>query len=141
MLGETFAEAALFATHYQCDAVALDRSTRARLIPKAGVLDRLGDDPAGIGGLLAAMAQQLHALRRRLELRNVRSARERILLALDLHSSNTAGVVKLDGSYQDFAAELGLTREALYRTLAILEGSGQVVRDGNKITMQRSLNV
>ena len=62
--GETFAEAALFATHYHCDAVALDDGTRVRSTSKALVLDRLGDDPTGVGGLLAAMARQLHGLRR-----------------------------------------------------------------------------
>jgi CRP-like cAMP-binding protein len=139
--GETFAEAALFATHYHCDAIALDDGTRVCPIPKALVLDGLGNDPAGVGGLLAAMARQLHGLRRRLELRNVRSAHDRVLLALDLHPSNVAGVVKLDGPLQDFAAELGLTREALYRTLAALEGSGQIARDGNKITVHQSLDV
>jgi CRP-like cAMP-binding protein len=139
--GETFAEAALFATRYHCDAVALDHSTRVRVRLKAVVLARLGDDPAGLGGLLVAMALQLHTLRQRLELRNVRSARERVLLALDLHPSNSAGVVTLNGLLRDFAAELDLTREALYRTLAVLEGSGQIVRDGNKIIVQRSLNV
>jgi CRP/FNR family transcriptional regulator, dissimilatory nitrate respiration regulator len=45
----------------------------------------------------------------------------------------------LEGPLQDFAADLGLTREALYRTLARLHASGQIVRDGAQITLRRPL--
>jgi CRP/FNR family transcriptional regulator, dissimilatory nitrate respiration regulator len=85
------------------------------------------------------MARQLHALRQRLELRNVRSARERVLLALELRATDDSRTVVLEGPLQDFAADLGLTREALYRTLAGLHASGQIVRDGSQITLRRPL--
>jgi CRP-like cAMP-binding protein len=139
--GDTFAEAALHADHYHCDAVALDDGTRVRAKPKSEVLGSLGDDPAGVGPLLAAMARQLHGLRRQLEIRNLRSARERILLALTLHPSNTAGVVTLAGPLQDFASELGLTREALYRTLAALERDGDIARSGSRIVVRQPFGV
>ena len=136
--GETFAEAALFADRYHCDAVALTGAV-VKALPKAALLVELEHSRGHTPVLVHAMARQLHALRQRLELRNVRSARERILLALELRVTDESRTVVLDGPIQDFAADLGLTREALYRTLAALHASGQIVRDGSQITLRRPL--
>ena len=136
--GETFAEAALFADRYHCDAVALTDAV-VKALPKAALLVELEHSRGHAPILVHAMARQLHALRQRLELRNVRSARERVLLALELRATDDSRTVVLEGPLQDFAADLGLTREALYRTLARLHASGQIVRDGSQITLRRPL--
>ena len=136
--GETFAEAALFADHYHCDVVALTDAV-VKALPKAALLAELEHSRGHTPVLVHAMARQLHALRQRLELRNVRSARERVLLALELRATDESRTVVLDGPLQDLAADLGLTREALYRTLAALHASGQIVRDGSQITLRRPL--
>ena len=136
--GETFAEAALFADRYHCDAVALTDAV-VKALPKAALLVELEQSRGHTPVLVHAMARQLHALRQRLELRNVRSARERVLLALELRATDDSRTVVLEGPLQDFAADLGLTREALYRTLAALHASGQIVRDGSQITLRRPL--
>ena len=132
--GETFAEAALFADRYHCDAVALTDAV-VKVLPKAALLVELEQSGGHAPVLVQAMARQLHALRQRLELRNVRSARERVLLALELRVVDDSRTVVLERPLQDFAADLGLTREALYRTLAGLHASGQIVRDGSQITL------
>ena len=136
--GETFAEAALFADRYHCDAVALTDAV-VKALPKAVLLAELEQAGGHAPTLVHAMARQLHALRQRLELRNVRSARERVLLALELRVVDESRTVVLEGPLQDLAADLGLTREALYRTLAALHASGQIVRDGSRITVRRPL--
>jgi DNA-binding IscR family transcriptional regulator len=43
----------------------------------------------------------------------------------------------LSGTLKDIAAELGLTHEVLYRTLAALERSGGIKRSRGKITLVR----
>jgi CRP-like cAMP-binding protein len=136
--GETFAEAALFAESYHCDAVALDAPTHVRAYPKKAVLHALGTEQSGMVGLLATMARQLQGVRQRLELRNVRSARERVLLALSLRMTGSTNTVDLPAPLQDFAADIGLTREALYRTLAALEREGRIKREGRRITLTNS---
>lgn len=60
------------------------------------------------------MARQLQELRERLELRNVRCAQERVRLCLTLRADR-GGTVALPGLLQDIAADIGLTREVLYR--------------------------
>src|SRR5947207_2627578 len=81
--GGLFAEAALFASRYHCDAVAAVAS-RVRLHPKRELLKAFRTDPATAERFMAAMAREIHALRARLEERNIRSARERVLHHLAL---------------------------------------------------------
>jgi len=74
--GELFAEASLFADAYHCDAVAAALSS-VRVYPRAIVMDALRTDPALAEAFMARLARQLQELRARMELRNIRSARER----------------------------------------------------------------
>jgi CRP-like cAMP-binding protein len=134
--GELFAEASLFADAYHCDAVAVTDAV-VEVYDKPALLADLGASAsASAGGLIATMARQLQDARGRLELRNVRSARERVLLWLDLRAGPTR-IVTVEGELQDVAAELGLTREAFYRTLATLERDGLIAREGAQITLRR----
>lgn len=134
--GEFFAEASLFATTYHCDAVAAE-PCRVRRYPKAEVLAALRADPDAAFRFLGMVARQLQELRQRLELRNVRSAQERVRLFLALHAGPD-GTVAVPGALQDIAADIGLTREALYRALAALEHKGVIARQGTRIRLRKS---
>ncbi len=134
--GEFFTEAALFAETYHCDAVAAAPS-RVRVYPKPKVMEALRADPALAEAFMARLARQLHDLRARMELRNIRSARERVLQYLRLCAGHGRTIV-IDGQLQDIAAEIGMTREALYRTLAVLEAEGHLSRTETAILLQKS---
>ena len=135
--GEFFVEAAIFADSFHCDAVATEPS-RVRIYPKAAVLNALRADSASAMSFLAHVSHQVIELRQHIELMKVRSAKERVMLYLDLNAEPDGRTVKLRGQLQDIASELGLTREALYRTLASLERSGAIVRAGDQIMLARS---
>src|SRR5216684_3272166 len=113
--GQFFVEAALFSDSYHCDAVATEPS-RVRVYPKTAVLNALRTDPASAMSFLSLIARQVMQLRQRLELMKVRSAKDRVMLYLDLHTASDGSTVNLPGHLQDIASDLGLTREALYRT-------------------------
>src|SRR6202790_1247067 len=134
--GEFFVEAALFADIFHCDAVATEPS-RVRIYPKAAALNVLRSDSASAMSFLAHVSHQVIELRQHIELMKVRSAKERVTLYLDLHAGPDGRTVKLRGQLQDIASELGLTREALYRTLASLERSGAIERAGDQIMVTR----
>lgn len=136
--GEFFVEAALFADIFHCDALATEPS-QVRVYPKAALLNALRTDPSNAMSFLALMAHQVIELRQRIEVMKVRSAKERVMLYLDLHAGSDGRTVKLQGPVQDIAGELGLTREALYRTLAGLERAGAIERDGATILLKKSL--
>ena len=135
--GEFFVEAALFADIFHCDAVATEPS-RVRVYPKATVLNALRTDSASAMSFLALVSNQVMELRQHIELMKVRSAKERVMLYLDLHAGPDGHMVSLRGQLQDVASELGLTREAYYRTLASLEREGAIERTGERILLKRS---
>jgi CRP-like cAMP-binding protein len=84
------------------------------------------------------MAHQVIEARQRLELMKIRSAKDRVMLYLDLHADREASV-KLKSELQDIASELGLTREAFYRTLTTLEHAGAIERSGDCILLKRAV--
>jgi CRP-like cAMP-binding protein len=135
--GEFFVEAALFAEIFHCDAVATEPS-RVRIYPKTGVLKALNTDPSSALSFLKLMAHQVIEARQRLELMKVRSAKDRVMLYLDLHAG-AEGSVRLKSELQDIAGELGLTREAFYRALASLEHAGAIERSSARILLKRAL--
>lgn len=131
--GELFAEASLFSATYHCDAVAAVPS-RVWSYPKKPLMAAFRSDPALACRFMATLARQIQSLRARLEGRNIRSARERILHHLALAGGNNRRVV-LDGTLMDLAQEIGLSHEALYRTLSALEKEGAVRRQGREIML------
>lgn len=138
--GETIAEASLFSPHYHCDAIA---STDAvvRIYPKAAVLAAFEQDRKAAQAFTAMLARQVMNLRTRIEQRNIRSARERVRHYLALNAGADGRTVELRGTLKDLAAELGLTHEALYRTLAALERLGEIRRGKAKIALLRQRKV
>ena len=87
---------------------------------------------------MARLARQLQELRARMELRNIRSARERVFQYLRLRAGIGGRIIGLDGELQDIAAEIGMTREVLYRTLAALETEGHLTRTQTAILLKNS---
>ena len=133
---QLFAEAALFAGAYQCDAIA-PVAALVRAYPKRELLAALRADPATAERFMAALAHQVHGLRARLEERNIRSARKRVLHHLSLRAGDDGRTMRLDGTLVELAAEIGLTHEALYRTLAALEKAGIVRRTRSAIVLRK----
>lgn len=129
--GETFAEPSLFSSVYHCDCVAV-RESVVTVLPKTRVLGLLESDPVFAAAFARRMAHQLQHARTRFELRGIRSADGRVLGAL-LLLSNDRGEVALPGTLKDLAAEIGLTHEVLYRSLARIERAGRIRREGRRI--------
>jgi CRP-like cAMP-binding protein len=132
---ETVAEAALFAEAYHCDAVAEARS-EAIVLPKADLLAALAADPQASLTLAKGFAAQVRDLRAQLELRSIRSAPERILFWLRQRASGTPPTARVDRPWTEIAAEIGLTHEAIYRALAVLERAGLVRRQPGLIVLR-----
>lgn len=134
--GETFAEAALFSETYHCDAVA-SVATRVRAYPKRELLETLLGDPKLAKQYMSVLAHEMQTLRTRLEQRNIRTARDRVIQHLALSADAGSGAISLTGTLMDLAGEIGLTHEALYRTLAALESERIISRTKDKIVLLR----
>lgn len=133
--GESFAESALFSDVYGCDAVA-EMPSRVIAYPKQVLLTLLRQQPDLAESFINRLALKNQSLKDRLELQSIRSARERILQYL-LHLIQTGETtINFDRPIKDIAVELGLTPEALYRTLAQMEREGIITRTQRQITLR-----
>lgn len=133
--GQALAEAALFSPRYHCDGVAAT-DARVRFFRKEAVLAAFRANPDLAERFMALLARQVQSLRAQLEVRNIRSARERILRHLSLAAHGETALV--EGTLKDLAATLGLTHEALYRAMAALERDGAIRRKGRVIRVADS---
>ncbi len=119
--GETFAEASLFSENYHCDAIA---TTKCHLIEldRAMIMQMFYSDPDFALAIAKRFAGQNQNYRRKLEILAIKSAEKRVLAAI------VEGL--LNENIKDFAAEIGLTHEAVYRGLARLVVKGLLVKTG-----------
>lgn len=131
--GELFAEGALFAAAYQCDGVAAETAS-VMACGKAEMLAAFATSPSVALEMLERVTRQLHAARALIELRDIRSAEERVLRHLQLRA-DVWGAVVIEGRLLDMAAELGLTHEAYYRALAALARQGAIQRSSRRLQL------
>ncbi len=131
--GDTFAEASAFAGEYHCDAVA-EVPTEVASVPKGDFLAVLASDKEASLSFARLLAAQVRDLRARAELRGIRSAPERIMAWLRMRAVGNPPVAVIDRTWTEIAVELDLTREVVYRVLALLERDGRIVRrDGTVV--------
>jgi CRP-like cAMP-binding protein len=133
LAGDLIGEASLFSGVYHCDAIATT-SAVVRLYPKSVLLAEFQRNPEAAQAFMAMLARQIMSLRTRLEQRNIRSARDRVRHHLSV-SAGADGTVILPGTIKTLAAEIGLTHEALYRTLSEMEADGEIKRLKGKIRL------
>jgi len=119
--GQTFAEASLFSGKYHCDAVACETSELIAM-SKTQILKTMRQNSLFAFALSARFAGEIQTHRRRLELRSIKNAPQRVYAAL------ADGL--LTGSVTAMAAEIGLTHEATYRALSQLTKEGRLVKTG-----------
>jgi CRP/FNR family transcriptional regulator, dissimilatory nitrate respiration regulator len=137
-VGDTLAEASLYASTYHCDAIATTEAL-VRLYPKALLLAELKREPKLAQAFTAMLAQQIMGLRTRLEGRNIHSARDRVRHFLAVNVGADGRTVALSGTLKDLAVDLGLTHEALYRTLSRMEADGEIKRADRAIKIGRAV--
>jgi len=110
--GDIPAEASIYSDQYHCDAVALSPSEvlEAR---REDFKRALATTPSLGEAWSARLAHAVQNARIRAELRTLRTVRERVDAWL-----SSGGTLPRKGRWQELAAELGVSREALYREFA-----------------------
>ncbi len=110
--GQILAEASAWSDVYHCDAVVSAASTVA-FLPRHVFQTRLKADPDLAQRWMQTLARSVQAARVRAEIRSLPKVADR--LDAWLYEGNA---LPDKGLWQDVAAELGVSREALYRELA-----------------------
>ncbi|MDP1931406.1 MAG: Crp/Fnr family transcriptional regulator [Gammaproteobacteria bacterium] len=125
--GETFAEAALFAENYHCHAQA-ELETKVMRLNSRPLLEAIAlhkDLGLHLSQILAAQVRDMRAM---LCLRDIRSADERLLAWLRMKARGEQMNVAIDRPWAGISEELGLTKEAVYRSLTRLQREGLIER-------------
>lgn len=127
--GESFAEVSLFMNVYDCTAIA-ETASQVDLLPKWAVLEALRQNPDLAEIVMKQLACQLHQIKVLLDLRSIRSARDRVLhfLKLSVDRSHNRSLVQLDQPMKKLAEDLALTPEALSRAFTQLEAEQIISR-------------
>lgn len=132
--GEYFAEASLHSERYHCSAVATQPS-EVVVIPAGALRRLLAEDAAFCLQWVEILSRQLRRSRARVERLCLKSARERVLHLLLTEGEGPQSRYRPPGTLKELASELGLTHEALYRTLAAMVGEGVLVRRAGQLAL------
>ena len=132
--GGFFAEASLNAKAYHCDAVVAERGTVLRF-PVQAFRAALATDVMFRNAWMVHLAHELLKSRSQCERLGLKSAEQRIVHYIE--SEGADGIVALSESRKAWAAELGLTHEALYRTLRRLRADGTLDVGANRIILRK----
>lgn len=137
--GEFFSEVVLFLGNYACTAIA-ELPSRIAAIPKTAFLAELQQNLELSVQLMSQMARRLHMTKIVLELRSLKSARDRVLRYLQnmipLIGNPEESSIQLDRSFRSVAAELGISPEVFSRTLRQLQNEGIINRMNRRIVLR-----
>jgi CRP/FNR family transcriptional regulator, dissimilatory nitrate respiration regulator len=134
--GELFAELMLFHDTYLCTAIA-DTRSRVLVFPKQPFLTALKHSPELTELLMFQLATRLHESKMLLEVRSIRSAHRRVLHYLQLLTPPQSDTLILDRPLKDIALDVGLTPEALSRSLKYLQETGVISRSQREVKIHR----
>ena len=129
--GGFLSEASLLTDAYHCDAIAT-QSGQAIVIPIKSLRDSLIDSKFSIKWvqLLSREIMRLRTQSERLGLKDIKSK----LIHL-IETEGKKGVLPLQSDYKSLASEIGVTHEALYRTMATLEKDGLLKKHSDSLEL------
>jgi CRP-like cAMP-binding protein len=128
------AEASMDAKAYHCDIEAFEAG-HLLTFPIPLFRRTLDDDPGFRRSWARLMAVEIRRLRAQNERLHLHKAADRVLHFLE--SEGTDGLITLTQSRKAWAAELGLSHEALYRTLRRMEHDGLLKASDKRIQSTR----
>jgi len=129
--GGIVAESSLDQRAYHCDAL-VSTPTSVLAVPSAVIRQSLKDESFA-AAWRTELSRELRRLRAQCERLSLKAAEDRIRHYLE--TEGEYGVLTLTQSKKRWAAELGLTHEALYRSLAHMVRSGLIRIDGSNIRL------
>jgi len=132
--GGFLAEASLDQARHHCDAVATKES-QLLLVPRKSFESALADDHFQHKWVLH-LARELSRVRAQAERLSLNTTEERIIHFIETEGNGKE--VLLIGTRKEWAADLGVSHEALYRTLARMQKFGKVEIEGSIVRIGRS---
>ncbi len=130
--GAFLAEASLRSSRYHCDATA---QTDVQLIafPIAAMRHAIDHHGETRWAWISMLANEIRRQRSSAERLALKTVRERLLHWMVTQADN--GSMHLTGTRKDLARELGVSHEALYRTLGQLKRDGVLADEGRRLRL------
>lgn len=125
-------EASLKVAKYHCDALAIIDTTVLK-IPIQDLSAELDRDPAFASRWIGMLNGEVRRLRLHCERLSMKSVKDRVLHLINTEGQN--GTYSATTGLKSLAGELGITHEALYRTLASLEKAKIIHRDDRVLSL------
>ena len=126
-------EASLKVLRYHCDALAIT-NTQVIKIPVAEMAQTLSQDPAFAGRWIQMLNDEVRRLRLHLERLSMKSIRDRLIHLIE--TEGHLGCLDISSGLKTLAAELGVTHEALYRAIALMESEGVMWRKNHQLQIR-----
>lgn len=126
------AEASLQSSNYHCDAVVTVAGDLVS-VPIEAIRQALLTDAAFAMRWMGMLNQELKRLRAQCERLSLKGVRDRLLHLIE--SEGQCGRLLLGAGLKSMALELGVTHEALYRTVAKMEKQGKLRREVGQIIL------
>ena len=128
-------EASLQSAKYHCDARAIANSHVVQ-IPIQDLAESLRSDADFSARWISMLNQEVKRLRLQCERLSLKSVKERVRHLI--HTEGKDGTYVVNTGLKSLASQLGVTHEALYRTLADLEKSGEIERSDRALELVRA---
>ncbi len=128
--GGFIAEASLDSRTYHCGGI-VSESTIILAFAASAFREALEDDSVFRRAWQSQLAKEVRKLRAQCERLSLHNAADRITHYIE--AEGTDGALTLTHSRKSWAAELGLSHEALYRTLRRMQDEGLLYVDGSRI--------
>jgi CRP-like cAMP-binding protein len=127
-------EASLKLSKYHCDAIAITDTTVIKVPAKelALVLDQ---DPDFASRWIDMLNSEVKHLRLHCERLSMKSVKDRVLHLID--TEGKGGQYQVTTGLKSLAGELGISHEALYRTLALLEKNKTIKRQEGLLSLTK----
>lgn len=130
--GEFFAEASLLSERYHCDAITT-RDALVASLPSDQMRKLLRSDPHFAEKWVGILSRQLRRTRASVERLSLKGAEQRLRHLLLTEGHGPDGRLEIPGTAKELAAYLGLTHEALYRTMASMRKHGVLQQEGKML--------
>ena len=128
-------EASLKVAKYHCDALAIT-DTNVIKVPAKELAAALDRDPDFASRWISMLNAEVKRLRLHCERLSMKSVKDRVLHLINTEGKN--GEYQVTTGLKSLAGELGITHEALYRTLATLEQTKVIRRREGLLTLNNT---
>ena len=130
-----FAEASISSDCYHCTAVSI-KPSEIQIIDAEKMVLELGVNSEFAIAWTANLSSELRRQRASVERLHLKSAEERLKHFI-LTEGSPLGELHLKGTVSELSEILGLSREALYRTISKMEKQGTLLRTDNLIKLKQ----